>query len=244
MLIHISDKKHTKSTLIVGNIMVKQSDKQTEQAMTTDNTSVSTQNTKQNRPKCTHKKTDPATAVLDVQADNDIDNNQAVSDTQNQPSTTKAKAKSDQNKPKKTRTSQAKNTEDTDNQAKSQTDNQTAKPKRTRKKAVKADISEEAHAQQGDESATDERGRPRFGAKEAILEFIETENGSLVLQEVGTDEILVSIAFSDKVKQMVGAEHIHSIGQSMISAAIATVMERQMRQYHAHVYDETPKRFS
>lgn len=81
--------------------MVKQSDKQTEQGMTTDNTSVSTQNTKQNRPKCTHKKTDPATAVLDVQADNDIDNNQAVSDTQNQPSTTKAKAKSDQNKPKK-----------------------------------------------------------------------------------------------------------------------------------------------
>ncbi|MBE9578163.1 hypothetical protein A9Z60_01980 [Moraxella nonliquefaciens] len=77
-----------------------------------------------------------------------------------------------------------------------------------------------------------------------MLEFIETENGSLVLQEVGTDEILVSIAFSDKVKQMVGAEHIHSIGQSMISAAIATVMERQMRQYHAHVYDETPKRFS
>lgn len=147
-------------------------------------------------------------------------------------------------KPKQTRTSQAKNTEDADNQAKSQTDNQTAKPKRTRKKAVKADISEETHAQQGDELATDERGRPRFGAKEAILEFVEVESGSLVLREVGTDEALVSIAFADKVKDMVGAEHIQSIGQHMISAAIATVMERQMRQYHAHVYDEAPKRFS
>lgn len=207
-LIHISDKKHTKSTLIVGNIMVKQSDKQTGQGMTTDNTSVSTQNTKQNRPKCTHKKTDPATAVLDVQADNDIDNNQAVSDTQNQPSTTKAKPKN--------------------------TDAQSDGSRRTNKKQTHAGVNDTFNH---NKASTQQ-------VSETMLEFIETENGSLVLQEVGTDEILVSIAFSDKVKQMVGAEHIHSIGQSMISAAIATVMERQMRQYHAHVYDETPKRFS
>lgn len=207
-LIHISDKKHTKSTLIVGNIMVKQSDKQTEQGMTTDNTSVSTQNTKQNRPKCTHKKTDPATAVLDVQADNDIDNNQAVSDTQNQPSTTKAKPKNN--------------------------DAQSDGSRRTNKKQTHAGVNDTFNH---NKASTQQ-------VSETMLEFIETENGSLVLQEVGTDEILVSIAFSDKVKQMVGAEHIHSIGQSMISAAIATVMERQMRQYHAHVYDETPKRFS
>lgn len=188
--------------------MVKQSDKQTEQGMTTDNTSVSTQNTKQNRPKCTHKKTDPATAVLDVQADNDIDNNQAVSDTQNQPSTTKAKPKNN--------------------------DAQSDGSRRTNKKQTHAGVNDTFNH---NKASTQQ-------VSETMLEFIETENGSLVLQEVGTDEILVSIAFSDKVKQMVGAEHIHSIGQSMISAAIATVMERQMRQYHAHVYDETPKRFS
>ena len=218
-LIHISDKKHTKSTLIVGNIMVKQSDKQTEQGMTTDNTSVSTQNTKQNRPKCTHKKTDPATAVLDVQADNDIDNNQAVSDTQNQPSTTKTKSSAKPSLPK----SKPKNA-----------DAQSDGSRRTNKKQTHAGVNNTFNH---NKASTQQ-------VSETMLEFIETENGSLVLQEVGTDEILVSIAFSDKVKQMVGAEHIHSIGQSMISAAIATVMERQMRQYHAHVYDETPKRFS
>ena len=218
-LIHISDKKHTKSTLIVGNIMVKQSDKQTEQGMTTDNTSVSTQNTKQNRPKCTHKKTDPATAVHDVQADNDIHNNQAVSDTQNQPSTTKTKSSAKPSSPK----SKPKNA-----------DAQSDGSRRTNKKQTHAGVNNTFNH---NKASTQQ-------VSETMLEFIETENGSLVLQEVGTDEILVSIAFSDKVKQMVGAEHIHSIGQSMISAAIATVMERQMRQYHAHVYDETPKRFS
>lgn len=212
--------------------MAKQSDKQAEQGVMTDDVSVSTQTHPQDKPKRTRKKKDPVDVALDVQ----VGDVPAVSDTAGQPKSTKAKAKADQNKPKQTKTSQTKNTEDTDNQ--------TAKPKRTRKKAVKADISEEAHAQQGDESATDERGRPRFGAKEAILEFVEVESGSLVLREVGTDEALVSIAFADKVKDMVGAEHIQSIGQHMISAAIATVMERQMRQYHAHVYDEAPKRFS
>ena len=220
--------------------MAKQSDKQAEQGVMTDDVTVSTQTHSQDKPKRTRKKKDPADVALDVQ----VGDVSAVSDTAGQPKSTKAKVKADQNKPKQAKTSQIKNTQDTDNQAKSQTDNPTAKPKRTRKKAVKADISEEVHAQQGNESATDERGRPRFGAKEAILEFVEVESGSLVLREVGTDEALVSIAFADKVKDMVGAEHIQSIGQHMISAAIATVMERQMRQYHAHVYDEAPKRFS
>ncbi|STY99163.1 Uncharacterised protein [Moraxella lacunata] len=221
--------------------MAKQSDKQAEQGVMTDDVSVSTQTHSQDKPKRTRKKKDPADVALDVQ----VGDVSAVSDTAGQPKSTKAKVKADQTKAKQAKTSQIKNTQDTDNQAKSQTDNPTAKPKRTRKKAVKADISEEAHAQQAvDESATDERGRPRFGAKEAILEFVEVESGSLVLREVGTDEALVSIAFADKVKDMVGAEHIQSIGQHMISAAIATVMERQMRQYHAHVYDEAPKRFS
>lgn len=84
----------------------------------------------------------------------------------------------------------------------------------------------------------------KMTAKEAFLEFVEVESGLLVLREVGTSEALVSIAFAEKVRDMVGAEHLQTIGQHMISAAIATVMERQMKQYHAHVYDEEPKRFS
>ncbi len=97
----------------------------------------------------------------------------------------------------------------------------------------------------GENTAKSSKSKPsKMTAKEAFLEFVEVESGLLVLREVGTSEALVSIAFADKVRDMVGAEQLHSIGQNMISAAIATVMERQMKQYHAHVYDEEPKRFS
>lgn len=95
-----------------------------------------------------------------------------------------------------------------------------------------------------DKTKQRKKTKPTMAAKEAFLEFVEVKSGLLVLREVGTDEALVSIAFADKVKDMIGAEHLQNIGQHMISAAIAAVMERQMKQYHAHVYDEEPKRFS
>lgn len=94
--------------------MAKQSDKQAEQGVMTDDVSVSTQTHPQDKPKRTRKKKDPADVALDVQ----VGDVSAVSDTAGQPKSTKARAKANQNKPKQTRTSQAKNTEDTDNQPK------------------------------------------------------------------------------------------------------------------------------
>lgn len=89
------------------------------------------------------------------------------------------------------------------------------------------------------------KSKPRMiTPREALLEFVEVESGVLVLREMGDSEALVKIEFADKVKELLGQENLQGIGQHMISAAIASVMERQMRQYHAHVYDEKPKRFS
>ncbi|MDO4897041.1 MAG: helix-turn-helix domain-containing protein [Moraxella sp.] len=81
-------------------------------------------------------------------------------------------------------------------------------------------------------------------AKEAMLEFVEQENGVFVLKEMGGDDVWVSIDFADKLKEMLGKETLQAVGQHMIQAGIASFMERQMRQYHAHVYDETPQHFS
>ncbi|MCL1622742.1 hypothetical protein M2R47_00530 [Moraxella sp. Tifton1] len=81
--------------------------------------------------------------------------------------------------------------------------------------------------------------------KEAVLEFVEREDGVLSLQEVGSeDDPMVTIVFSEQVKEMVGKNNIQMIGQSMIHAAIAAVMQRQLNAWHAHVYDEVPKHYS
>lgn len=81
--------------------------------------------------------------------------------------------------------------------------------------------------------------------KEAILEFVEREDGVLTLQEVGNeDEPMVTIHFSEQVKAMIGKDEIQNVGQNMIHAAIATVMQRQMNAWHAHVYDEQPTHYS
>lgn len=81
--------------------------------------------------------------------------------------------------------------------------------------------------------------------KETVLEFVEREDGILVLQEVGGgEEPMVTIAFSEQVKAMIGTEEIQNVGQNMIHAAIATVMQRQMNAWHAHVYDEKPTHYS
>lgn len=81
--------------------------------------------------------------------------------------------------------------------------------------------------------------------KEAILEFVEREDGVLTLQEVGNeDEPMVTIHFSEQVKAMIGKDEIQNVGQNMIHAAIATVMQRQMNSWHAHIYDEQPTHYS
>ncbi|MGK8250610.1 hypothetical protein [Moraxella lacunata] len=61
--------------------------------------SVSTQTHSQDKPKRTRKKKDPADVALDVQ----VGDVSAVSDTADQPKSTKAKVKADQNKPKPVR---------------------------------------------------------------------------------------------------------------------------------------------
>lgn len=110
---------------------------------------------------------------------------------------------------------------DTDRNADSNTDNHTAKPKRRRKKtANKPDV------------------------KEALLEFIQQDDGALVLKEVGNDEALVSIDFSDKLKEMLGKETMQIIAHHMIQAGVASFMQHQMNQWHAYVHEETPEHFS
>lgn len=94
-------------------------------------------------------------------------------------------------------------------------------------------------------SLSREQKNGKMMVKEAILEFVEREDGVLSLQEVGgVDEPMVTIAFSEQVREMIGSDQIQMVGQSMIHAAIAAVMQRQVSAWHAHVYDEKPKRYS
>lgn len=83
------------------------------------------------------------------------------------------------------------------------------------------------------------------GIQETMLEFIETDNGDLVLRDAkdSDQEPLVKIQFSDKVKQMLGNDAQY-IGQHMIHAAIQAVMHKQFSQWHANVYDEEPQHYS
>lgn len=77
-----------------------------------------------------------------------------------------------------------------------------------------------------------------------MLEFVQQEDGKLVLRAANDEaEPLVSIEFSDKVKEMLG-EDTQLIGQSMIQAAIQTLMQKQLSQWHANVYDEEPAHYS
>ena len=88
--------------------------------------------------------------------------------------------------------------------------------------------------------------KPKDGfVQETLLEFIEESSGVMILREVGYDhdEPLVSIAFSEQVQDMLGAD-ARVVGQAMIHAAIASVVQRQSNFWHAHVYDEEPAHYS
>lgn len=80
--------------------------------------------------------------------------------------------------------------------------------------------------------------------QETVLELVQLDGGELVLREVkNKDEVLVCIDFSEKIKDMLG-EDIRHIGESMIQAAMAAVMHKQMNKWHAYVYDEEPEFYS
>ncbi|UTO05599.1 hypothetical protein NKT77_02810 [Moraxella sp. FZLJ2107] len=93
------------------------------------------------------------------------------------------------------------------------------------------------------DTQTKGKSRNRQLAQETMLEFVENEQGVMVLREMGSDEMLVSIEFSDKVKEMLGMD-VRMVGQAMIHAAIASVVQRQANFWHAHVYDEEPAHYS
>lgn len=81
--------------------------------------------------------------------------------------------------------------------------------------------------------------------KETLLEFIQQDDGKMVLRPVHNPEEkpLLSIEFSDEIKTILGND-IHLIGHSMVQVAIQTFMHKQMANYHAYVYDEEPTKFS
>jgi len=81
-------------------------------------------------------------------------------------------------------------------------------------------------------------------AKETTLELVEADNGRLLLRDAeGDDEPLMTIDFSDKLKELLGSD-TQPIGQHMIHAAIQVIMQKQMSQWHAHVYDKEPTNYS
>ena len=81
-------------------------------------------------------------------------------------------------------------------------------------------------------------------AQETILELVENDKGQIVLRDSSDAENpLVTIAFSDKIKDMLGRE-AHIIGHKMIHAAVQEMMQKQVSQWHANVYDEEPEHYS
>lgn len=81
-------------------------------------------------------------------------------------------------------------------------------------------------------------------AKETTLELVEADNGTLLLRDAEKDdEPLMTIDFSDKLRELLGSD-TQAIGQHMIHAAIQVIMQKQMSQWHAHVYDKEPTNFS
>ncbi|MDO5770249.1 MAG: hypothetical protein Q4P13_12160 [Psychrobacter sp.] len=81
-------------------------------------------------------------------------------------------------------------------------------------------------------------------AKETMLELIEADDGRLLLRDVdGEKEALVTIGFSDKIKDVLGHD-TQVVGQHMIHAAIQVIMQKQISQWHAYVYDQEPTHYS
>lgn len=81
-------------------------------------------------------------------------------------------------------------------------------------------------------------------AKETMLELIEADDGRLMLRDMeGDKEALVTIGFSDKIRDILGSD-AQIIGHHMIHAAIQVIMQKQISRWHAHVYDEEPTHYS
>lgn len=127
---------------------------------------------------------------------------------------------------------------------------QAVKPKRRRKTAQQAQPEKLDEAYDVDDEKPKRKRRSRKKkpsegfAQETMLELAEVREGMLILREMGADdEPLVRIEFSEKVRNMLG-DDVRVIGQAMIHAAIASVVQHQAGNYHAHVFDEEPVHYS
>ena len=101
------------------------------------------------------------------------------------------------------------------------------------------------HNTDNDIEADYEHSDPFAGfAKETTLELIAADDGTLMLRDADkSEEPLMTIDFSDKLKELLGND-TQAIGQHMIQAAIQVIMQKQMSQWHAHVYDKEPTNYS
>ncbi|MGP5314082.1 hypothetical protein ACTXLD_01475 [Psychrobacter faecalis] len=95
------------------------------------------------------------------------------------------------------------------------------------------------------EIEVDNDSRDQFAgfAKETTLELVEAADGKLLLRDAEEEAPLMTIDFSDKLKEILGSD-TQAIGQHMIHAAIQVIMQKQMSQWHAHVYDKEPTHYS
>lgn len=62
-------------------------------------------------------------------------------------------------------------------------------------------------------------------------------------EETISSEPLVTIKFSDEIQAALG-DALQGIGQQMIQAALAALMEQQSAKWHAAVMDECPAHYS
>jgi hypothetical protein len=61
--------------------------------------------------------------------------------------------------------------------------------------------------------------------------------------ETTASEPLVTIKFSDEIQTALG-DALQGVGQKMIQAALAALMEQQSAKWHAQVMDECPAHYS
>lgn len=79
--------------------------------------------------------------------------------------------------------------------------------------------------------------------RETILEFVEADGKLLLRDAKNTADWLVAIEFSDKIKDLIGDDHLF-LGEHMITAAITMFMRQQKARWHANVYDVEPSFYS
>lgn len=83
-----------------------------------------------------------------------------------------------------------------------------------------------------------------FGSQEAVLELVQLENGELALRNAGSENApLVTIQFNDEVKKLLG-ENTPVVAQNMIQAALEGLLEKEMNELQAQIFDQQPRHFS